>query len=383
MSNPINMAEILVSNTMALTVLFVVAKGNVWRLKTTGKENRALIILFITATIACINDPLCFWADGKSGTFFLILNHITNAWIYIADIIIAVAWIMLVVSHLEIKLHPVHRVCIGAACAVCFLLIMINFFTPVLYEIVDNVYERRALFGVNFVLRLAILIDGVLLYWYARRKSGELKFFQVAVFTIPQFVGGLIQATNYGLSAVAPFVTISIAGISICLQNEFLYRDGLTGLYNRFYLNTLEHKLAKNQNIVYTAMMLDINGFKSINDNFGHKVGDEALRSLSQILTGVVSVKGTVIRYAGDEFIVVLNKCDEEATKAIITEIHRELDAFNGKEDCPYKLAVSIGYSELMFKENTMDVFLDKIDRLMYENKREYYRLHREENRRS
>lgn len=99
--------------------------------------------------------------------------------------------------------------------------------------------------------------------------------------------------------------------------------DALTGLYNRKFLeryidNTLYTAM---KNVPCGLMMVDIDFFKLINDNYGHDIGDIAIKTIANTLMDVVDNKDIVIRFGGEEFIVVLVNCDEERLLSTAEEI--------------------------------------------------------------
>lgn len=100
--------------------------------------------------------------------------------------------------------------------------------------------------------------------------------------------------------------------------------DPLTTLYNRKYLEKyLDTVLynGKQKNIPCGLMMVDIDFFKQINDNYGHDIGDIAIKTIANTLKDVVSEDDVIIRFGGEEFIVVLNNCDEEKLQKVAEEI--------------------------------------------------------------
>lgn len=125
--------------------------------------------------------------------------------------------------------------------------------------------------------------------------------------------------------------------------------DPLTNLYNRKYLERyIDTKLynGKYKNIPCGLMMVDIDFFKLINDNYGHDIGDIAIKTISNTLMDVISEDDVIIRFGGEEFIVVLNDCTEEHLSAKAEEIRiafaqQKIDA--GSEI--FSKTVSIGTS--------------------------------------
>lgn len=383
LDNVINIQEILIANIMGITILFVTAVANFWRVKEKTKENKYLMIMFFACLANCISDPLCFLFDGKEGLFNRIIVIGFNSILYYGGLVIAYFWILLVKNRMNIKISKIHRFIVDIIFAISSLLIIVNLFVPVYFETSEkNVYKR--LDGYYFYIASYVLfvIDGLVLYSVKRKNSGDLKFFPAWAFIIPAAFGIVVQVIHYGLSTATPFVNVSMVCIVLCLQNEFMLRDKLTGLYNRFFLDNIEKRLKSTKKYKYSIIMIDINDFKKINDDYGHNTGDEALKLLSSVLIDTVDKKGEIIRYAGDEFIIVLNSHDDNEIKDIIKAIDLELKerTLNGKTS--YELTFAYGYMKLDSKDKSMSEYIDTIDKLMYDNKQEYYKAHERRDRR-
>lgn len=373
MSNNINFWAVVLPNLLGITVYLSVAAGHSWWLNIPTKEKGALYHLFFTGVISCVMSPLSLLIDGKSGTLYTILLWISNTWIYGANLAVAISWHALVSACMGINLTKLHRMVIAVPVIFLLSLLILNVFVPIAFSLENNTYQRTGMYWIYMAVEIAIALDALVLYVYLRRTSGKMKFFPVAALAIPALVGIAIQSMFYGISAIYGFYAISFGCVATALQNEFLFRDQLTGLYNRFYLTTMQRKLSNEQDREVTAMMLDINGFKAINDAFGHKTGDAALIDISQILQTQIREMGTVIRYAGDEFIIILLNPDEDFALKTISNIRSALVAYNRTSEKEYSLSVSIGYCRARLQAQSMDELMDRIDRLMYEDKREYY----------
>ena len=95
-------------------------------------------------------------------------------------------------------------------------------------------------------------------------------------------------------------------------QIEFLsFRDPLTGLYNRRYMEETKARMDSAKNLPLTIMILDVNGLKLTNDAFGHKAGDELLKTVADILKSVCRANDVCARVGGDEFFILLPHTDE------------------------------------------------------------------------
>ena len=150
--------------------------------------------------------------------------------------------------------------------------------------------------------------------------------------------------------------------------------DPLTGLPNRRSMFVhLSRELARAERLKseVAIIVMDIDGFKAINDTYGHNVGDHALREVANALQGALRPYDLCVRYAGDEFIVVLADCSRDAADAKrrelqtrIAEIQVEVRA--GKR---LRLGVSAGAAVFPHDGSTYEELLADADHLMYRDK--------------
>lgn len=151
--------------------------------------------------------------------------------------------------------------------------------------------------------------------------------------------------------------------------------DSLTGLPNRNRFNDRLHDAiarCERSGQTLALMFLDLDGFKEINDRHGHRGGDEALQEFSRRLQSAVRTTDTVARYAGDEFVVIvesLNQCGEaELVAGKIIEALKAPFEIGGE---PVRLATSIGIAVRRPDEMDGDALLRRADMALYQMKRE------------
>jgi diguanylate cyclase (GGDEF)-like protein len=150
--------------------------------------------------------------------------------------------------------------------------------------------------------------------------------------------------------------------------------DPLTGLPNRRSMFVhLSRELARAERLKseVAIIVMDIDGFKAINDTYGHNVGDHALREVAIALQGALRPYDLCVRYAGDEFIVVLADCSREAADAKRRELQAriaevQLDVRAGKR---LRLGVSAGAAVFPHDGGTYEELLADADHLMYRDK--------------
>jgi diguanylate cyclase (GGDEF)-like protein len=152
---------------------------------------------------------------------------------------------------------------------------------------------------------------------------------------------------------------------------ELTLIDSLTGIYNRRYLDLFMEKsipINKKTNSPLVFMMLDIDHFKKVNDNFGHQCGDEVLKHTSSIINNFVRKSDVFVRFGGEEFAVILPNT-EVAEGLIIAERIREAvekSAFIYKNDVIH-LTISIGVSS--YNRDTAGEFIERSDNALYKAK--------------
>lgn len=146
--------------------------------------------------------------------------------------------------------------------------------------------------------------------------------------------------------------------------------DQLTSLYNRTYLNIKasgEMKRADITKNTITALLLDIDHFKKINDTFGHLLGDRVLKNFARIIRSFFQETGVIFRLGGDEFIVLMP--GTAINEALIKAEHLRLKVENS-EICPdVKITVSIGAAERNTGESLDDWFM-RVDKALYKVKK-------------
>lgn len=133
-----------------------------------------------------------------------------------------------------------------------------------------------------------------------------------------------------GLSvALVLFVSALLLLRALSLARETSLQDELTKLPNRrFFMNYLRQRLARDKNSKFTLLNIDLNGFKTINDTYGHEVGDHFLMHVSQLLSSSVRSSDFVARIGGDEFMVVLDRVDQSnMVEALIQKIKRRCES--------------------------------------------------------
>ena len=150
--------------------------------------------------------------------------------------------------------------------------------------------------------------------------------------------------------------------------------DTLTGLPNtRFMFLHLSRELARADrlNAEVSLLVMDLDDFKEINDTFGHHIGDRALREVATVLRTGIRPYDICVRYAGDEFIVVLSGCGREEAEAKRQELQHAVDnvELEVTPDLRIPLTISVGAAVFPHDGNSYETLLAKADSRMYRDK--------------
>lgn len=152
-------------------------------------------------------------------------------------------------------------------------------------------------------------------------------------------------------------------------QNKIIeesYKDKTTGLYNRNYFEKIAVEIDKNFNGKLILIMGDSDALKLVNDSLGHLEGDRYLRDLSRIILEVVNKRGDVIRWGGDEFIILIPNATIEDAKEVTERINY---LCRNNDSSPIPISLSMGYSYREENNKTLDKMIEEAENEVYKEK--------------
>lgn len=165
------------------------------------------------------------------------------------------------------------------------------------------------------------------------------------------------------------FLVVLLQGLLFYGQYKNSLFDSLTKLYNRYYLESISKTINVKE---LTVLMLDIDFFKKINDNYGHTVGDIVIASVAQKLTVATRLEDKVIRYGGEEFLILIQSSTNEEYILDIAERIRssiEKDSIRINDTLSVNVTISIGINFSSKSLKTVNECIKKADKMMYKAK--------------
>ncbi len=249
----------------------------------------------------------------------------------------------------------------------------------------------RNIFMYNIIIILA-LVFAVYFYYKGKRFRRQYLFLQKVVKNLPFSLyiedkkGKYVFKSDYykkyrpDLTGLLQFEVADKEGTfaSILIDNninkeitgqkDFLkYHDSLTELYNRNYLDKILPGFNKSKHILPLGVVMgDVNGLKLINDTYGHKQGDRVLKKAASILENSCRGGDIVIRWGGDEFLILLPKTSLNNIKKVVKRIKARLKSKN-KPELP--LSIAFGYALKHDKKTDIMEVINEAEDWMYETK--------------
>jgi len=196
---------------------------------------------------------------------------------------------------------------------------------------------------------------------------------------------GKLLFTGIFMAYVASIFMLYIVNIYLFKSSDYLSiklsseTDALTGVLNRkagiTYLNDRMQQVQQKKGRL-TVCFIDVNNLKTVNDNFGHKMGDDLICETSRIIDNALREGDEIARLGGDEFIVVFSDCDVEQGIRVWNRILEKFETFNMTQKKTYDISVSVGFAEYNHKMTcTSEELIEAADQEMYKHKAKYKRM--------
>lgn len=326
--------------------------------------------------LGAVAETISFLVDGKSFIGCRQLNYISNSLCFIGTVSMGLLWCLYVNLRIYRNFKKISEKMAVMMIPWMIEVVMVlgNLIKPgIMFKVsADNVYQRTGGALAGYITLVIYLAYSLYMVYHSRKQGVNLSYFPVFYFVCICLAGVLIQLVFYGVTSSWLLTAVTLIFTQMQSYAENIYMDELSGLYNRRYLKAV---LAKRKNTDANSLygiMMDVNDFKYINDSFGHSMGDKVISTIGNILFKSIPDAGIAIRYAGDEFIVLLTDADKAFVMATINEINKNISRFNDSKAEPFELSVSMGYAEFG-KDDNAEEFLRNMDDKMYEEKRRYH----------
>jgi diguanylate cyclase (GGDEF)-like protein len=206
------------------------------------------------------------------------------------------------------------------------------------------------------------------------RYIGKFSLISIALlFAIFQIFILKEPVKTQGFDSIIAVLIAWFVGSQFEKMRFYAEKDYLTGVYNRRFAEKLFPKLKtkadKNKKTI-GVFILDINNFKSINDTYGHKSGDDVLKMLSDSIIKCTRKSDVVIRWGGDEFMIFAPTITEDFARDVASRINTEFkETINKNKTLNLTTGVAIGYAIYPKHATNFEQLIHLADENMYQNK--------------
>lgn len=370
-----NLSDNIILNIYSIALLIIISvHASRYRDNVFFQHKLYLAMIYLTICML-IFDMLCRF-DGNPGTYYSHFNFWGNLLLYIIGPVVPSLWVMY--AHFQV-FHDEKRtkrlvIPLSFLFTANLLITVLSLYFKWYYYIdVKNIYHRGQYFWIPASITISLVLAAFFLIISNRKRIEKKHYFSLVFFAVPPFACIILQLFFYGIPFMLNGLTLSLLIVFFTIQNRSIDTDYLTGAYNRKSLEAYMKKKVSTaaENKTFSAILIDLNDFKAINDNFGHDTGDEALVTSVRLLKTCIRSSDFIARYGGDEFYIVLDISDQFELEETVFRINRCLERYNKNQTEPFTLGFSMGYAVYDSRSGMkVEEFQKHIDIMMYENKR-------------
>lgn len=217
---------------------------------------------------------------------------------------------------------------------------------------------------------LAVLVPMITWRWGGKVGMLSALIVETAAMSMGRYTGGTSRLWELVASIASMFLIVAWVRLKRRQSDhdhDVSRRDPLTGLLNRqawYEQLQLEISRAQHSPRPFSVVLLDCDGFKPLNDRFGHLTGDEVLRRMARVLREHVRAYDAVGRLGGDEFVIVLAEADLETAESVIERLRAGLR--HGVERDYAGLSTSVGVAVFREPPASVEICLHHADAAMY-----------------
>ncbi|MFW5895090.1 MAG: GGDEF domain-containing protein, partial [Bacillota bacterium] len=249
-----------------------------------------------------------------------------------------------------------------------------SLFTGWYYETAPgNAYARGPLYLLHISIVYLYLLLAFINILRNRKILRRDHFYPLLFFAVPPSIVGFIQTANQEFPFTWAALALSVVMVYLFVLSIQVNTDYLTGLFNRKeYDQKIRsfHRFAQ-RNRRFGVLLIDLDGFKAINDVYGHKLGDDVLKTFAHLLEVTFKDRSdTIARIGGDEFAVIFTLEANETADTIKDHFLSSMKSFNQGGGLPFTIDASVSALEYDPSESPdLETFLKRLDDKLYNHK--------------
>ena len=340
--------------------------------------NRVLFRLLADGIMVSLAlDIIWVLIEGKAFPGAVALNKTVNALYLGLGVILGGIWYLYVLETMNYRITRKVVCAVIAPGAVFLALNLLSIRTGWIFTVSpENVYSHGPMFWLQDIGALAMLFISLIhiLIRLLNRKAepSDRAVGRLLLFYILPVIATMVSLLYTGLPGTWTCAAVSIMLIYMDDQDREITRDSLTGLNNRKTLDNVfaEYTRQAGEERQLYLFMMDLDGFKQINDTYGHAVGDRALVRTAELLTAATAgMKAFIARFGGDEFMIMTFFGSDGEAEAFRQALTGSFAGDSEKEKLPCPLMISAGYSRWQPGESLAELE-ERADGELYQEKK-------------
>ena len=379
MENIINGGFVLNIYTLVLAVLLLAFQENDRRSKSNEAFIKLVLILISLVSVSALGD----FAETM-GDRFLFVRKFCTFFVFAADpfgFLFSLGYIdsYTVYGDKKKKAAFVWAFRIYAVLNLIMVTLSLILGTNWFYFYTGSVYHRGPFYLVRGFLHVVLCLAVMAYVVIFRDCIIDIYRFPIMIFPLVVAIGGFLQVAVVGIELEYAATVFACLILFIYVQRRDVNLDYLTGTVNRRGLDmAMKKAILESKDKDFAAIMIDVDYFKNINDQFGHKAGDEVLESIADVLVSSFGSNDIVGRFGGDEFCVITQTHDEKELHTKIRNIKDSVASIDWSNKGEIDLSISTGVA--VYDQNSgmkEKDFLEYIDRKMYDEKMRHHMAER------
>ena len=366
------------THVFALIILTIIAIAVIKRKRYWNTQIRLYLVLIIGTMGLLLLDVLSGVLDGAQFPGAVPLHYAVNVLFFIAiPTLSGYFWFLYVDYYIakEAFYRKSTNILLMIPLFVIALLSFASIFGDFFFTIDSlNQYAPGTYYWINIGTTYGYYGIATIYVIMYRMRIRKEDLFPMLMYPLPALMAGLIEiATRVNITWSVQTIVLFL--FFIHFMQVLINTDHLTRVANRFELDKYAEQLTDRipANRVLGGLMIDINCFKQINDQYGHSMGDTALTMAANILRSSVRKEDFVARYGGDEFVILCLLKSPHHLNIILARIFAHVNDQNNKSAYPFKLSFSIGHGIYTPSvDKNVPNYIRRLDSLMYEEKKKY-----------
>ena len=362
----------------ALCFLILAVIGHQIRVSVSQQLNRVLFRTLVNGImLALALDIIWVLIEGKMFPGAVIINKVVNALYLGLGVILGGIWYLYVLETMDYRITRKLACAVLAPGVVFLALNLVSVRTGWIFTVsAENVYSHGPLFWLQeaaaLLVLFASLIHIIVRLADKRVDTSRRLVWRLLLFYILPAIATLVSMAYTGLPGTWTCAAVSIVLLYIDEQDREIIRDSLTGLNNRKTLGNVfaDYVRQTGEGRQLYLFMMDLDGFKEINDTHGHATGDQALVQTAKLMTAsAAGMKACLARFGGDEFLIMSFFGSDEEAEAYRQTLTQSFIDYTEKEKLPYPLHISIGFSRYE-PGRSLDELTELADEQLYREKK-------------